>query len=402
MAVFRVRAGTLEGKVLYKEVEAATPEDLARKLEKEGLYAIEVRSKGLLSWPLTFFKPKGSIKPGELLVFNQGLATLLKAGLPVIDSLEALKNSSHNPFLSDVLKDILRQVRSGKTLSEAMREHPRVFPPLYSASIAAGERTGDLIPSIRGYIEFQKRMEAIRKKVVSSATYPAVLAVASAAVVIFLISYVVPSFARIYMGTGAELPFATRALLGLTDFIKGHFIIFIAAIIAIVFGARAAFKTGKGRRYLDAIKLKAPQIGEIYKGYSVAKFSRTLSMVLKSGLTLVQGLQMSKGVLVNTILEEKLERIIKRTVEGGSITDAMCSEEFMPEISLRMFSAGERSASLPLILEEIADYHDQDVDHKVGILTDLIEPALMIIMGIVIGTIVVLMYLPIFQLGARV
>ncbi|MBI5492853.1 MAG: type II secretion system F family protein [Deltaproteobacteria bacterium] len=401
MAVFRVRAGTLEGKVMYKEVEASTREDLARKLEKEGLYPIEVRSKGRLSL-LPFLKAGGSIKPGELLVFNQGLSTLLNAGLPVIDSLDALKNSSRNTVLSDVLKDVLRQVRTGKTLSEAMREHPRVFPPLFTASIAAGERTGDLIPSIRGYIEFQKRMEAIRKKVVSAATYPVVLAFASMAVVIFLIAYVVPSFARIYVGTGAELPVATRALLGFTDFIKGHLVVFMAAILAVAFGARRALKTEKGRRGLDAVKLRVPQIGEIYRGYAVAKFSRTLAMILKSGLTLVQGLQMSGGVLGNVVLEEKLGRVIKKTVEGGSITEAMYSEEFMDEISLRMFSAGERSASLPAILEEIADYHDQDVDHRVGILTDLIEPALMIIMGIVIGTIVILMYLPIFQLGARV
>ena len=398
MPLFRVRAGTFEGKVLYREIEAPTEEELGQRLEKEGLYPIEIREKGILR--LSSLRRKASARPGDLLVFNHGLATLLKAGLQLLDSLEALK-ASKSPCLAEAVTDAIREVKNGHSLSDALRRHPEVFPPLYTSSIAAGERTGDLIPAIRGYIEFQKRVEAVRKKVVSSATYPAVLAGASVLVIGFLLAYVVPSFARIYLDSGAELPLPTRVLIRVTSFVKDYFPLFIIAAAAAVLLSRAYLKTKKGRAFVDRLKLAAPQFGPVYRGYSVAKFSRTLGMVLKSGTSIIEGLEMSKGVLNNSVLEEKIDRVIRKTREGSTVTDAMRAEDFMPEITLRMFSTGERSASLDAVALDIADYHDEEVNHRVGILTDLIEPALMIIMGAVIGTIVVLMYLPIFRLGAR-
>ncbi len=211
----------------------------------------------------------------------------------------------------------------------------------------------------------------------------------------------VPSFAQIYMDAGAELPLPTLALISVSRFVKGHIFVVLMVFAIAVVALRSAHKKGFGRIYLDSIKLKIPEIGDIYRGYSIAKFSRTLGMVLKSGISLVQGLEMSKGVLNNSVLEGKLTRVIGKTKEGESVTEAMSRENLLPDISLRMFSVGEKSASLPVVLDEIADFHEQEVSHRVGIVTDLLEPALMIIMGLVIGTIVVLMYLPIFQLGSR-
>lgn len=400
MTLFKVKAGTLEGKVLYKEVEAASHDDLVRRLGKEGLYPIDIRARGALKDAVSLFAGKG-IRHAELLVFNHGLATLLKAGLPVVDSLETLRKTIRNPGLAEAVAGVINGIKAGSTLSEALGKYPEAFPPLYTASIGAGERTGDLIPAINGFIQYQKRMEAIRKKVVSSATYPLVLAFASAVVVVFLLIYVVPSFTRIYLDVGTDLPAATRALIAVTGFLKGRIIFAAAALSAAIVGMRFFFKTGDGRARLDKLKLSLPMLGEIYHGYAVSKFSRTLGTVLKSGLPLVQALQLSDGVLNNTFLQAKLERIIKKTKEGGTVSDAMDKEGFMPELSLRMFSAGERSANLPEVLSEIADFNEEDLSHRVEILTDLIEPALMVIMGLVIGTIVVLMYLPIFQLGAR-
>lgn len=398
MAVFKVKAGTLEGRILRKEVEASSKEDLFDRLEKEGLFPIDVSPKGIV---LPFLKLGRKVSSADLLVFNYGFLTLLKAGLPLLDSLDALKKSSKNQHLSEAITEAIREIKNGQPLSESMRKNSGVFPELYTASIAAGERTGDLVPSIKGYIDFQKKMEAIRKKIVSSAVYPAVLALTSIIVVVFLITYVVPSFAKIYTDTGAELPVATAILLGVTGFLKGHILFLASLAVAAIFGARAAYKSGAGRVYFDAFKLRAPHVGEIYTGYTIAKFSRTLGMVLKSGVPLIQALQMSKGVLNNMVLDQKLKNVIKKTREGEGLTEAIAKEDFMPEITLRMFGVGERSASLPLILEEIADYHEEDVNHKVGILTDLLEPALMVVMGLIIGTIIVLMYLPIFQLGER-
>ncbi len=398
MAIFKVKAGTLEGKILQKQVEAATREALLAKLEKEGLFPISVSLKGV---SLPSFKRDARVKAADLLVFNYGFSTLLKAGLPVLDSLETLMRISRGAHLSSALADASREIKNGLTLSEAMRRNPSAFPELYTASIAAGERTGDLVPVIKGYIEFQKRTEEIKKKIVSAAVYPIVLAVSSVGVVGFLVAYVVPSFAQIYMDAGAELPLPTLALISVSRFVKGHIFVVLMVFAIAVVALRSAHKKGFGRIYLDSIKLKIPEIGDIYRGYSIAKFSRTLGMVLKSGISLVQGLEMSKGVLNNSVLEGKLTRVIGKTKEGESVTEAMSRENLLPDISLRMFSVGEKSASLPVVLDEIADFHEQEVSHRVGIVTDLLEPALMIIMGLVIGTIVVLMYLPIFQLGSR-
>lgn len=401
MGLYKIKAATPEGRLVFREIEAASKEEIAPRLEREGLYPLEVRSKGF-SLNASLFSGAEKVKSGDFLIFNQGLSTLLKAGLPLIDSLETLGETSRSPILAGAIKDSLKSIKSGQSISESFAKHPKVFPELYIATIAAGERTGDLIPSIRGYMEYQKRIEAIRKKVVSSATYPTVLLIASVGVVGFLLAYVVPSFAKIYLDSSAELPLPTKVLIGATSFIKEYLFLIAVLLVGAGIAFRAYLGTGNGRQLTDRLKLSFPHLGEIYLGYATAKFTRTLGMVLKSGLPLVDALKMSKAVLDNSALEKKLDYVIKRAVEGGTVTEAIEKAGLMPEVALRMFGVGERSASLPPILEDIAAYLDEEVRHKVEIITDLIEPALMVIMGIIIGTIVVLMYLPIFQLGARV
>lgn len=398
MARYRVKAATLEGKVFYRDIEAASPGEVGIRLEKEGLYPLNIRPRGL---GLAFLSGRGESKR-ELLVFNQGFSTLLKAGLSITESLEALKRNSSNARFSMAIEDALAGIRGGQSLSEAMRRRSEFFPDVYIASVAAAERTGDLIPAVRGFIEFQKRVEAIRKKVVSSATYPAVLAAASIIVVAFLLVYVVPSFAGLYSDAGAELPFPTRAFISVTHWIKGNFLYFLAAVAAVLAGLRFYLKTEKGTLFLDSMKLRLPRLGEVYRGYAISKFSRTLGLVLSSGMTLPEGLRLASGVLDNKVLEAKLDSVIRKTEEGSSVSEAFAAEGLLPDVPMSMFSVGERSASLPFILQEIAGYLDEEVGHRVDVLTDLLEPALMIIMGIIIGTIIVLMYLPIFQLGARI
>ncbi|VAV82290.1 Type IV fimbrial assembly protein PilC [hydrothermal vent metagenome] len=404
MAVYKIKAGTLEGKILYKEIAAESRAEVELTLEKEGLYPIDIRLKGLakefLSKPLSFGAPR--VKSEELLIFNQGFSTLLRAGLPVVESLETMAQSCDGVALGEALKEVLKRVKEGSSLSLAMGASPAIFSKLYVASIAAGEKTGDLVPSITGHIEYQKRIDTIRKKITSAAIYPAVLALASIGVVIFLISYVVPSFAGLYVDTGAELPMPTRVLIGFSDLLQTYYLLIIAVIVISVLWFKAFARSKRGTFFIDGIKLSMPYLGAILSGYAMAKFTRTLGMVLSSGVPLLEGLRMSKGVLANMVLEEKLERIIVKTEQGGVVSDSMEREHFMPLLTMRMFAVGERSASLNMILYEIADYHDQEVNHKVGILTSFIEPALMLIMGTIVAVIVVLMYLPIFQMGANI
>lgn len=393
-----VRAGTMEGKVLLREVESDSVEGVRSMLDKDGLLPLEIRRRGF-SVP-SFLSRAQKVRGIDMLVFNQGLLTLLKAGLPIIEALETLKSATRNTTLSKALDRVQNDLKAGKTISEAFLARPEAFPALYASNIAAGEKTGDLIPAIIGYIDFQKRTEEIRKKVFSSALYPLILAASSLAVVGFLLYFVVPSFAEIYLSSGAQLPLGTRVLISAAGFMQAN-IIFLAILAAgLFFLLRSYLRTDHGRELLDTVKLRCPQLGGIYEGYSLAKFSRTLGMLLKSGVPLPEALAMSKGVLGNRVHERKLSGVIKSVIGGGSASAAMSACALLPEITFRMFSAGEKSASLQSMLDEIAIFHEGDIDYRVGILTGFLEPALMIIMGLVIGGIVVLMYMPIFQLGA--
>ena len=404
MARFRVKAATNEGKLIFREVEAPGRDELSSSLEKEGLFPIEVRPLGIWKDSIgSFLKmKKGSVGRAEFLVLNRGLVSLLKSGLPVVECMETMAHQASNYYFKSVIEETVNYIRGGQSMSEAMEHNPRAFPPLYTASIKAGERTGDLVPSIVGYINYQARIEAIRKKVISSVTYPAVLTLASSAVIAFLIIHVVPTFSKIYLESGAPLPLASRILIVVSSSIRRYFLFIFGFAILLGFFIRAYLKSDEGRRYLDNLKLSFPQLGEIYRGYVISKFSRTLAMVLRSGLHLIHALEMSRGVLSNRVLEERLDYVIKKAKEGEQITRAMGEADFMPEISLRMLGVGERAANLSEVLTDISDFHDSEVDHKVGIITTLIEPALMVIMGLVIGTIVILLYLPIFQLGAGI
>lgn len=396
MAKFSIRAGTLEGKLLVREMDASTPEEVRARIEEEGLLPIEIRPKGL-----TLASLKKGFRREELFTFNQGFVALLKAGLPLLEALEVMKKGGRNRVLSDALARVISDVKAGRTLSEALRANSTVFPDLYSSTIAAGERTGDLVTSIRSYIELQKRMEALRKKIVAAASYPLILAATSLVVIGFLVTYVVPSFAGVYLDQADELPLATRVLLEFSGFFKAYILYIALSGVAGVFMFRHFLRTPKGRALLERLLL-AGRMGELYRGYAISKFSRTFGMLLASGIPVAEAFAMSNGVIDNSLLRRRLSRALARVKEGSTLTDAIGGTGLLPDITMSMFSAGERSASLELMLAEIADFHDQDVEHRVGIITSLIEPALMIVMGLVIGAIVLLMYLPIFQIGARI
>ena len=398
MAHFKVKAATPEGRIVVRSLDAASRHDLAEMLERDGLFLIEASGggTGLFSF---LFKGRRTVNPSEFLTFNQGFIALLKAGLPVTECLEGLVDDSMNADFVAAVDRTVSEVKSGKALSEAMKSSPGVFPHIYVASIGAGELTGDLVPVLRSFIEYQRRSEEIRKQVVSAAIYPTVLTALAAFVVLFLVTYVVPSFAAIYKDMGQELPLPTRVLIHFTDLVGDHFILSGVVVATGVFAFNYFMSTASGAAYLDRLKLEVPRFGAIYREYAVSKFSRTLAMVLTSGMPLIQALEMSMEVLDNSVLEGKMRRIIGRAREGETVTSAMADEDFMPRVSLRMFSVGEQSASLQDLLGDIADFHDDEVSHKVKVLTDLLEPALMVIMGLIIGTIVVLIYLPIFMLG---
>lgn len=395
MGIYKVRAANGAGQVFEKSIEAENRNDLDSQLSKEGLVAVSVKEPLFDSFD--FFSTGVTSK--ELLLFNKGLVALLKAGLTIKDCFETLRERTKNKFFNDTLGILIEDLKSGMAISEAMEKHPRIFPVLYRANISSGERTGDLVPSIYSYLEYQHMVETLRKKVVGAMFYPAVLLFLSLGAVAFLLTFVVPTFAGMYADMESDLPKLTQILLDSQAFLGNNFVLLLLGTISIIFALFMFFNSQTGKTLRDVALVKMPMLGEVYWGYAVSKFSKTLAMILKSGVPIVKALEMSKPVLSNIYLEKLLDEVIVRAKEGESMSLVMEELNFMPDVTLKMVAVGEKSASLPDILTDVAEFHDEEVTYKIQVFTGLIEPVMIVVMGAFIALIILMLYLPIFSLG---
>jgi len=401
MALFTCKLGASDGKILYREFEAADGAVLRKSLENQGFFVFEVKKK-----PFQFLFDKGikrrKIDGKALLTFNQEMLVLIKSGIPIMQVLDAILERHDSGALSEVLQQVREDVKGGAALSSAMEKHGRAFPYLYVASIRAGERTGDLPRTIRRYIQYLKRVGDIRKKVVSALFYPAILVVFATMAITLLLVYVVPTFSQVYTDSGSQLPLLTQMLITFTSILRRYFlfgVILIAGLIAIF---RKWKNTEAGSYAFDRLKVTMPFIGDVFTKYSVASFSRTLATVLGSGIPIIESLRMSIGTLNNVYMEKKLFEAVRHVEEGARLSSALEKINIMPSLALRMLGVGESTGSLEDMLIDISDYLEDELEDRLQILTTAIEPAIMVIMGVVIGVIIIAMYLPIFKLGGTV
>lgn len=374
---------------------------LRKSLEDQGFFVFEVKRK-----PFQFLFDKGikrrSIDNRALLTFNQELLVLLKAGMPIMQVLEAILERHDSGKLSDILRQVQEDVKGGAALSSAMEKHGRAFPPLYVASIRAGEKTGDLPRTIRRYIQYLKRVDGIRKKVIAALFYPAIMVVFAVMAVALLLLYVVPTFAQVYADAGSQLPLPTRMLIELTSFMRRILPLAVILVVGTVFAYRRWVGTESGRYVVDRFKLTVPVIGEVFTKYSVAGFSRTLATVLGSGIPIIESLRMSIGTLDNRFMEKRLFEAVRFIEEGGRLSTALDRINIMPPLALRMLGVGETTGSLEDMLVDISDYLEDELEERMHLLTTAIEPAIMLIMGVIIGAIIIAMYLPIFKVAGTV
>ncbi len=401
MAIYTCKLGSSDDRIIEKEFEAADQETLRQSLEEQGFFVFEIRKK---SFQLLMEKGIGrrKVDAKDLLTFNQELLVLLKAGLPIIQALDTILEKSGKGGLPEVLGEVREDIKGGAALSDAFEKHPRVFSHLYVASIRAGERTGDLPQTLRRYIAFQKRVEGFRKKVVAAFVYPAILLTLASCVVTFLLLYVVPTFTKIFADAGSQLPLPTQVLIAFTSVLKRYILFLIGIIVAAIMLFRRWKMTDQGRFLVDGWKLRIPLIGNVISIYAVAGFSRTLATILGSGIPVVEALRMSVGTLNNKVLERRLLEAVIRVEEGTMMTTAMEKVGIMPPLALRMLGVGETTGALEEMLGEISDYFEEEIDRKLQFLTTVIEPAIFIVMGIIIGAIIITMYLPIFKLAGAV
>ena len=401
MALYSCKLGASDGKILIRDFEAADSGVLRKNLEDQGFFVFTVKKK-----PFQFLFDKGikrrKIDNKALLTFNQEMLVLIKAGMPIMQALDAILERHDSGVLYEVLVQVREDVKAGAALSVAMEKHGRTFPYLYVSSIRAGERTGDLPQTIRRYIEYLKRAGTLRKKIIAAIFYPAILIVFAVLAITLLLVYVVPTFSQVYTDSGSQLPALTQLLITFTSLLRRYFVLGIIVFI----GLLAAFRTWKnseaGRYAFDQFKLTVPIAGDVFSKYSVAGFTRTLATVLGSGIPIIESLRMSIGTLDNVFMEKRLYEAVRYIEEGGRLSVALERVHIMPPLALRMLGVGETTGALEDMLIDISNYLEDELEERMQLLTTAIEPAIMLIMGVVIGVIIIAMYLPIFKIAGTV
>ncbi len=403
MGRFSFQVGTSSGAIQTLVAEGDTREAARRSLEEKGYFIFREAGRSepavRARLPRVSFHFDG-ISPRGFLVFNQEMLALVKAGLPILTALELLGQRQQNPRLRIILGEVHLAVRAGMALSASMGRYPRQFPTLYTAALHAGEQSGNFVESLGRYVEYQKRVLAIRQRFRAALTYPAVLCAASGSVVLFLLTYVVPTFTKIYGEAEAALPIATRTLVAVTSTLRDLFPLLAAggALVGILLWQ--AVRTPAGRRRLDRLLLELPWAGQVVRGYVFSRFARTLAMTLTGGIPMIPALETSLETLGNAHLSAAIRSIVPRVAAGSSLEAALAASGVVPPLVLELVAVGETSGALGEMLGHVADLFDAELDTRLATFAAVIEPLIMIGMGLVVATIVVIMYLPIFNLSA--
>ncbi len=401
MPSYHCKIGTADGRVVDKVYESVTKDLLKENLEEQGFHVFQIRRQ-FLSFFLNRQQKTVRMTSRRFLSFNQELLVLLRSGLPILQIFDTQVEQVEPGSFRDILSEIREEIRGGSSLSEAFSKFPNIFPPLYVASIKAGEKTGDLPETLSRFLEYQKRAEAIRAKVRSASFYPLLLSSAAVLVVIFLMLYVVPRFTQIYADAEVELPIMTRMLIGLSELIVHYWYLLLSGLFIVSVTLKTMFRSSRGRLGIDRFLLQLPFVGGLKIDYALSSFNRTLGTTLSSGTPLVPAMQMSRGTLNNLYLQKEMVQAVRRVEEGSALADSLDRTGFFPPLALRMVNVGENSGSLTEMLGDIAEYYESEVERRLTRLTTMIEPVMMMIMGLVIAFIVVAMYIPIFQLAGTV
>jgi len=401
MAQYSFRVGTPTGSIQTLEVAGDTPEAARRSLEGKGYFVFDRQEQAVRTLPRlgrpAFLAPR--VTPRVLLVFNQELLALVRAGLPILTALDLLRERGQQSRLRSLLEVVRDEVKGGAALSAAMAKHTQVFGPLYTASLRAGEQSGNFVDALTRYVEYQKRILTLRQRLRAALTYPAILITASLAVIVFLLTFVVPTFSNIYGDMDAELPVATRILVGITGQLTR--LLPLAALAVTAFGL-ALWRwrlTPEGRRLTDRWILVLPWVGTLIAGYLFSRFARTLAMMQAGGIPMIPSLETTLATVGNAYLDGKLRTAIPRVAAGNTLADALDRSGVSPPFLVELVSVGESSGSLGEMLGHVADLYDAEMDTRLTALAAAIEPIIMIGMGLVVAAIVVTMYLPIFHLS---
>jgi type IV pilus assembly protein PilC len=394
---FRCRLGTPGGEILEGIYVADSEARLRRELEDKGLFVLSLQRRGAVPG-LSRGGGRRRVGQQEFLVFNQELATLLKAGMPLVQSLDILRERVQNPTFKAVLDGIHEKVKAGAALSDSFAEHPDLFPPVYSASLMAGERSGNLDAVIRRFVAYQKIITAVKRKTISALIYPAILVTMMVVLVGIIVLKVVPAFGDFYETFDAQLPLSTRVIMAVSNFAVANIWFILAAIVGgAVLLVGWTRRPGQRERF-DAVLLRVPWIGPTARKFATSQVARTLATLLGGGIPLVNALEIAGRSMTNRFMARELEEAGRRVREGQSFGTALRARGVFPDVAIKMIDVGESTGALEEMLNSLADFYDEEIETEVGRFITLIEPAILVVMGIVIAVVVLALYMPLFEL----
>lgn len=399
---FRCRLGTAGGEIIEAVYVAESEARLRRELEEKGLFVLSLQRRGLLPAFGVGHGRRRPIRRREFLVFNQELATLLKAGMPLVQSLDILRQRVLNATFKAVLDGVYEKVKAGTSLSDAFGEHPELFPPVYSASLMAGERSGNLDEVIRRYVAYEKVIGAVRRRTISALIYPIILVTLMLFLIGIIVLRVVPAFSEFYSQFGKELPLSTRIIVGISDMVVGNFPIIVIGVIAGVVALVSWWKQPGQHTRVDRWLLQLPWAGETVRKFATAQLARTLATLLGGGIPLVNALEIGGRAMTNRYLALELGEVSQRVREGESFAAALLARGVFPDVAVKMVEVGESTGALQEMLNSLAEFYDEDIETEVGRFITLIEPIILVVMGAVIALVVLALYMPLFELSSVV
>ncbi len=397
---FRCRLASPNGEIVEGVYVAETEARLRHELEEKGLFVLSLQPKNAIAGLALHLPQRRAINMREFLVFNQELATLLKAGMPLVQSLDLLKRRVTSPTFRTVLADIHEKVRSGTALSDAFAGHGDLFPRVYTASLLAGERSGNLDAVLRRYVEYTKVIATVKRKTVSALVYPAILVTLAVVLVSIIVLKVVPAFSDFYSSFGAQLPLATRVILKVSEIARTYFFA-IMAVIAIAAAAIVGWANQAGQKArFDHLVLGLPVLGQVARKFATSQMARTLATLLGGGLPLVNALDIAARSVGNQYMASQLDIVSTRVREGESFAGALEARHTFPEVAVKMAEVGESTGALQEMLNTVADFYDEEISTTMDRFVTLVEPVLLVFMGLVIAGLLLALYMPLFQLSS--
>ncbi len=401
MPIYLWEARTKKGESRKGEIEAEDEAAVRAQLRRQNLKAgsIKKKPKDLLE-NISFLQPR--IKEKDVVVFARQFSTMIDAGLPLIQCLDILGSQEQNKTFAGVITSVKEDIEGGSTLTDALKKHPKVFDDLFVNLVSAGEAGGILDTVLARLSAYMEKAIALKSKVKGAMTYPASILVVSVGVVVLLLVKVIPVFQDLFSSMGHALPAPTQFVVDASEFMRNYILYIIGALIVFVFAFRRYYRTERGRLNIDTMVLKVPVFGPLLRKVAVAKFTRTLSAMITSGVPILEGLNVVSKTAGNRLVENALMETRRSISEGKTIAEPLKETAIFPPMVVQMIAVGEATGALDTMLAKIADFYDDEVDTAVSAMTTLLEPFMMVFLGVVVGGIIIAMYLPIFQMASVV